>query len=521
MIKYSSSKQISIGEFIQPFGRLDAQNRWVVLSNLLPWDEMVGVYVKRLSLKMGRKAISPRVAIGALIIKHLLRLSDEETIQFIKENPYTQYFLGYAVYRYDQPFTASLFVSIRRRLGLEEFDTLMGQLMSQVERVERKSVAKKNAGKTGRHDDDQTGTPQGTTEQAQPASGDCAVENKGHLIVDATVCPSDIKYPTDLDLLNEAREKSEKLIDQLYEPGKDKIKPRTYRKKARQSYLICAKQRKKHRDALRKAIKAQLNYLGRNLKTVRKLLDEKDTGAFSLEHKDQRLIFIIQEVYRQQKQMYQSRSHQIADRIVSISQPHIRPMVRGKAGKEVEFGAKTSTSVVNGYSYLHRLSWDAYNEGGDLISQLEGYRKRFGFYPEWLSADSIYGSRENRSYMKERGIKYTGPALGRRCKDLTQEHKAQEKERKVKGRTRSQIEGQFGLGKRRYDLGLVKAKTQSTSESWIAIVYLVMNIAHFLRVIFCPFLTLSRFYDQRRFEMILDRLLDMTMPQTRFTELTF
>ena len=86
MIKYTSNKQISIEEFIQPFGgTLSKENHWVKLANLLPWDEMVSVYVKKMSRKMGRKAVNPRVAVGTLIIKHILRATDEDTIEFIKE----------------------------------------------------------------------------------------------------------------------------------------------------------------------------------------------------------------------------------------------------------------------------------------------------------------------------------------------------------------------------------------------------------------------------------------------------
>ena len=95
------------------------------------------------------------------------------------------------------------------------------------------------------------------------------------MIVDDTVAPSDIKYPTDLDLLNEAREKSELLIDLLYKPAPEKVKPRTYRKKARKEYLSATKQHKKQKKTIRKAIKKQLNYLKRNLQTIEKLLDEK------------------------------------------------------------------------------------------------------------------------------------------------------------------------------------------------------------------------------------------------------
>lgn len=507
MIKYSSSKQISIEEFKQPFGNLGKDNRWVILANLLPWDEMVGVYVSRMSRKMGRKAVDPRVAIGTLIIKHILRLPDEETIEMIKENPYLQYFLGYAEYRYEQPFAASLLVSIRRRLGIKEFDKLTDHFMSQVRKIEQHVAEQKQEDSKDKDGSGPSADSSAGSTAEKPVPEERNEENKGHLILDATVAPADIKYPTDLDLLNEARKKSEHLIDLLYVPEKGKVKPRTYRIKARKAYLSCAKQRKKRRSTLRKAIRAQLNYLARNQRTIERMLDEKGSRSFPLAHTHQRTYWIIQEVYRQQKQMYDTKTHKISDRIVSISQPHIRPIVRGKAGKEVEFGAKISTSLAEGFAFPDRIRWDAYHEGADLIPQIEAYHKRHGHYPKSVSADTIYGTRENRAYMKARDIIYTGTALGRPPKNPDKESKEQEKERKKKARQRSQIEGAFGIGKRRYDLDLVKTKTRETSESWIGMVYLVMNIAHFMRVIFCPFLNfvklLLKTLEQKYFDVFL------------------
>jgi len=416
MIKYTSSKQVSIEDFIQPFGgTLSKESRWVKLAYLLPWDDLVSVYIKSMSRKMGRKAVDPRVAVGTLIVKHILRATDEDTIEFIKENPYLQYFLGYTEYRYEQPFASSLFVSIRRRLGEQAFEELTEHLMTQVHKIEQKIAA---------NDDDFT-SPGSTTQASKGKQPDVDTkpDNKGHLIVDASVAPADIKYPTDLDLLNDAREKSEQLIDLLYVPEKGKIKPRSYRQNARKDYLSVTKQRKKRKKIIRKAVRSQLNYLGRNLRTIENLLEEKESKAFPLAHKYQKIYWVIQELYRQQKQMYDDKTHKISGRIVSISQPHIRPIVRGKSGKEVEFGAKISVSVVEGYSYLDKVSWDAYNESKDLIPQIKSFNERFGHYPEWVSADKIYGNRENRAFMKQHGIKYTGATLGRRPKALTQERR--------------------------------------------------------------------------------------------------
>ena len=91
-----------------------------------------------------------------------------------------------------------------------------------------------------------------------------------------------------------------------------------------------------------------------------------------------------------------------SDRIVSIYQPHLRPIVRGKAKAKVEFGAKIGASIVNGYTYVDHLSWDAYNESSDLAMQLELYKKRFGMLPQEVQADKLYLGKANRNLIKTR-----------------------------------------------------------------------------------------------------------------------
>ena len=125
MINREDPRQMSIEEFKLPFaGELDKNNRWVRLAESMPWEALAEVYNQALSKETGRPALSARVVVGALIVKHMLKLTDEETIAQIRENPYLQYFLGYPCYRYDHVFEPSLFVSIRKRLGEESLGVM-------------------------------------------------------------------------------------------------------------------------------------------------------------------------------------------------------------------------------------------------------------------------------------------------------------------------------------------------------------------------------------------------------------
>ncbi len=286
--------------------------------------------------------------------------------------------------------------------------------------------------------------------EAAEEEKEAEVKNKGKLLVDATCTPADIRYPTDIGLLNESREKLEEIIDALHEPLKGvEKKVRTYRKRARKDFLKVAKKRKPSGKLIRWGIRKQLQYIRRNLLHIENL--KKKTPLKSLNAGLYRNLLIISELYRQQKEMYETRKHSIPERIVSISQPHVRPIVRGKDKAAVEFGAKISLSMVDGYAFLEKLSWNAYNEAKELIPHIEAYKRRFGYYPESVHVDHIYRNRENRRYCTEHGIRISGPPLGRPPKDL-REHRKVLKEAHKDELARIPIEGKFGNGKRRYGL---------------------------------------------------------------------
>ena len=298
-------------------------------------------------------------------------------------------------------------------------------------------------------------------------------------MVDASCAPADIRYPTDISLLNEAREKTESIIDTLHEPLKGKeAKARTYRQKARKEYLNVAKKRKVTKNQLRKGLRKQLSYVQRNLKHIGNLAEKTPLSVLS--KKQYRDLLVASELHRQQQTMYESASHRIKGRIVSIGQPHVRPIVRGKAGTPVEFGAKFSVSVVDGYVFLDRLSWENYHEANDLIGSIERYKERLGYYPESVHADKTYRNRQNLKYCKTHGIRLSGPRLGRRPKSQ-EEQKQLKRQMREDEVARIPVEGKLGNGKRRYGLDRIMAKRDDTSETTIGVIVLVMNLEKIMR----------------------------------------
>ena len=444
---YISPNQLTMDCFQTPFEQqLNPNNRWVVLSRLMPWDEVCNLYLKNVGVSStGRPALSPRVIIGSLIIKHLCNLDDRETVDQISENMYMQYFLGYSSFSSEPPFDASLFVDFRKRLGMENLNAINERIVMLKTRLESK--------------ENKSGTPTDGNESNSGGS-----ENRERVIFDATACPQDIAYPTDLDLLSEAREKTEQLIDQLYVLELHHQKPRTYRRVARKRYLRTAQKKNKSRKEINKSVGSQLRFIRRNLISINRLLDAYP--EIPLNPKQYKYLLVVNTLYYQQKQMYDSRTHSVEDRIVSIHQPHVRPIVRGKSQAKVEFGAKIHVSIIDGISFLDELSWDAFNEGSHMMDYVEQYRKRFGCYPKELLADQIYCTRANRAALKEKGIKLLAKPLGR--PSAVSIH--------VSPGERNPIEGKFGQAKTGYGLNRIKARLKETSESWIACIFLVLNL---------------------------------------------
>lgn len=450
--------------FPNPFDEhLDLNNRWVKLARLVPWDKLSHFYYSKMNSTKGAGALDARVVLGAIIIKHHESLSDEGCIEAIQENLYMQYLLGLPSFQKEKVFAPSLFVEIRKRLGLDYWQTINNII------IKHNTPANNN------------NTEGGSGNDVAPNT-DIEPTNKGTMNIDATIVEQDIQYPTDLGILNESREKLEELID-IISFKTHQEKPRTYRIEARKKYLNVAKKKNKSHKKIRKAVGQQLNFVKRDLNHIETLLSGRISVDGLLDKYELKYLQVIHETYRQQKEMYTNHTHSITHRIVSIHQPHVRPMVRGKAGANVEFGSKIGVSIHNGLTYLDRLSWESYNETEDLKTSAENFKKHNGFYPAKINADQIYITRNNRNWCKERNIQLNGKPLGR----PTEHTKEKLKELKQGVGERNCVEGKFGQAKRWYGMGNIHAKLQATSESMIGAIVVVLNLVRLVQQHVCTF----------------------------------
>ena len=485
MIRYTPQSQLSLEGFETPFvQQLDKNNRWVKLAQAIPWDKLAGVYYKKMDSSFGAPSISARMVIGAVIIKHMLNIDDREVIEQIKENMYLQYFTGMSSFTTQAPFDASLMVSIRYRLGqqtMEAFNRLVLQEAGIIPYSDEGS-----ADDTENRDEHNNPASSATDQTIQAEQGTIPA-NSGTLMVDATVAEQQIEYPTDLKLLNEGRQQLERMIQQLCKAG-GLQQPRMYKQVARSRYLTIAKKKNKTHKQIRRGIRQQLQYVQRDLKYLTRLIEEQSQLRDVLDKRDWKLLRVIHELHRQQQEMYGENKHSIQDRIVSIYQPHVRPMPRGKDRVATEFGSKQLIMQKDGYTYIHSIEWDNFNEGTQLKSCVEIYKEIYGCYPEKVSADKLFGSKANRDYLKEKQICFVGKQLGRPPKQTAR----QKRELRKQMAQRNEIEGKFGQGKNAYGLQKIKARMQQTSQSWIMSIYFIMNLVKLMQGSFFDFINCVR-----------------------------
>lgn len=435
MYKSKDNKTPYLFEELFPFGgKLNENNRWIKIAKLIPWEGLESRYAAHFSDR-GRPAKESRLVVGLFLLKHLSCKSDEQIVLELLENPYWQSFCGLESFATEETIEASTLSKLRKRLGAQFVRELEDMTYAVL-------IAKK------------------------------IIKGKG-ILCDGTVIPENVKYPTDVDLLNDVRKWA---VSNIKRVGKAIGKQyRTYCRCAHKTYLKFAKSKRKTKKQIKKAKKQMLQYLRRNLRQVKEVFEEaKRIGAKGLHHIAARLD-VAEEIFEQQMKMYQEKSRRINNRIVSFHRPWVRPIKRGKNGKDVEFGAKAAMSHVDGFLFLDKTDHDNFSEAGEDVvrTQIENYEKRFNKKPPSLTGDNAYGTRGNRKMLEdEMGIRTSFVRLGKKKPSKDKMNRWFKKKQKERNR----IEGHFGHGKEHYQLNRARYHGKEGSEIWTRGSILAMNL---------------------------------------------
>jgi hypothetical protein len=418
---------------IMPFGgQLDEENRWLKIKRLIPWAELEGEYAKEFSRGRGRPSLDGRLVIGIFLLKHMSGMSDRNVIAELRENVYWQSFCWMEGFVSSKKLNSSSLTKIRKKLGPKFVKELEKKTYAVL--IEKKIIRRRG------------------------------------MLVDATVMPEKIKYPNDVGLLNDVREW---LVGWLREIGKDTgEKIRTYRRKARSIYLSFSKKKRKTQKEIDRARKQMLQFVRRNMRQLRERMHELD---YFVQAEVERRLKDAQKIYEQQRRMHKEKIRKVEERIVSFWRPYVRPIKRGKGGrKDVEFGPKVSLSYVDGLTFVNVIDHDNYSEArGDVLGeQIEHYEKMFGGKPPSVTGDNLYGTRENRSMLKDKEIRAAFKPLGR----PGPEDQKQKQYMRRKSRERNRIEGDIGNVKEHYGGGAIRYHYKEGSEMWIRLAFLAKNL---------------------------------------------
>lgn len=281
---------------------------------------------------------------------------------------------------------------------------------------------------------------------------DSLLKDKDLCMSDATCYESHLRYPTDIKLMWECCMWLYSLLHKTCRELGERLPRNKYHDidKARLAY---AKQRKPKKSATVKMQRRLLSLLGKLISQWNSLLRQY-APLVTLTVEQEKRLMALKEVYRQQTDHINKK--EVRHRIVSIDRPYIRPIVRGKENKRVEFGAKVNNIQIDGISFIEHHSFEAFNEGTRLKQCIEYQQSLTGVKVTRVGMDTIYASNDNRRYCTTNGIMTNFVRKGPRPKDEPEESSTA---RRIIGNLRATVmEGSFGNQKQHYSVGRIAAR---------------------------------------------------------------
>lgn len=295
------------------------------------------------------------------------------------------------------------------------------------------------------------------------------------MYTDATCYESEMRYPTDAKLLWEGIEKSYKIMCDVSKRA-GIHRPKTKYLDVEKANMGYVKQRKHSKSQTRRLTRRLVNLLGKILKEIRRM-EREHSDSNLLTDKEKKVIDIITKAYRQQKNHFESNDprESIPNRIVSLAKPYVRPIVRGKEVKNVEFGAKCNNILVDGISFIEKLSFNAFNEGTRLQHCIKMHKRLFGVDVKKIGGDTSYAGTANRDFCKKKDIQTSFVKRGR----PSQEKKEKDFVRQELARVRATaMEGSFGTQKEHYGMRRIKARKKETEMLYIFFGIHAANVVH-------------------------------------------
>lgn len=405
-------------EYLSSFKQTDLGK----IYSAIPWDKMVQALGLKEQNKGPESIFSPRGKLALMFLKHYCGCSDRKLMDQFNGNIYYQIFCDTLVepgqHLTNYKIISQIRCEISKGLNIDELESVL-------------------------------------MDHWRPY-----MTNLNSITCDATCYESDMRYPTDVKLLWESVDWTYAQLKKIC--GEQKVRtPRTKYLKWVGRYVSYSKMRKKtkkKRRSLTRAMLRLLNKIDKELTILEALCPERKTTD---QYKQRRQT--IQTILVQQSdKFYEDKTPKGA--IVSIDKAYVRPIVRGKETKRVEFGAKVHKLQIDGISFIEHLSFNAFNESTRLSSTLFKAHSLTRTAIKIFGADAIYATNKNRKTLTSKEIQTDFKIKGRPGRH--HEHKSQIAKMITKERA-SRLEGSFGTDKEYFLLKKIKARTQRTEKLWI------------------------------------------------------
>lgn len=285
------------------------------------------------------------------------------------------------------------------------------------------------------------------------------IDHPNVVMEDATCYESYIRYPTNVKLLWESAEWMHNQMKLTCKYLKI-LTPRTKYLEQKEKYFTYMRMRKKPWKETTKRTRSLLYLLNKLIEMQDKIEDRHRWIRFPEKYHKKRSV--IRKVLAQQTKIFET-GKSVPDRIVSISKSYIRPIVRGKEVKQVEFGAKVNMIQFDGINFIDHIDFDPFNESTRFIDSIRYSRTLFGKITH-VSADDIYATNANRKWCTSQNITTNFKRKGRAGKHEDQRQIIASELRKERA---TRMEGSFGTEKQHYSLDKIKARTELNEILWI------------------------------------------------------
>jgi len=412
--------------FFNPSDNFDVYFNGFLSSDLgkiytaIPWDELVSVFKIKESVKGTKNYFSPKGKLALMFLKHYACCSDKRLVEQLNAN-------------IDYQFFCDIHLGHHRLTNYKIISQIRCELSSSLTIPDVEKVL------------------------FDHWSG--FIKNQDCITTDATCYESEVRYPTDQKLLWESIHWTYHQMKTLYKSLKIKL-PRTKYIKWKKRYISYSKTRRKtykNRRKLTRSLLWLLEKVNNELDIIEKLYDLEVTKLYYERRR------IIKKVHRQQKQYFKT-GNSPKNRIVSISKSYLRPIVRGKEIKPVEFGAKVNKLQIDGINFIEHINFNAFNEGTRFKSTIYKAQGLTKTRVKLAGADAIYATNKNRVFATGNKIQTDFKPKGRPSKHRKQQDQLAKMITKERA---TRLEGSFGKEKEHYHLKKIKAKTAKTEVLWI------------------------------------------------------